>query len=324
MSEEQCFCHLGKYQVKDATARKDIADLRRELDYTNNRAGDQLELINALRKDVDLLNAQNVSVIGTWRLNNYLTIPSEMIGKVYNVGFSISHPEEGALRFNYFVFYDVGCITYDGEQTLDDAYSDGWSVVQAKTITIFEDPTDPIFKSWLLANATIQTENDAPRFYIVASQEDLPENAPEGSIARFPDHSNLSGCWDMPGDNQLNFDMFTDGFTSVLLSCPCIIHGNEELYGKVFSGIRVGVDNERHYRLTLYYGNQSLELYSSRDGWLYLINTIEMVENFMFWDYDIAQNPDAPTQFMEFIQHNFIRDNTPYLEAIRVDGSWEI
>lgn len=45
MSEEKCFCHLGEYAVKDATARKDIEELKKVTSVDNIQHIDEGQLL---------------------------------------------------------------------------------------------------------------------------------------------------------------------------------------------------------------------------------------------------------------------------------------
>lgn len=98
------------------------------------------------------------SVCGTWVFKDKLSIPEEMRGNEYSIGYSVNTPNDGVQTFDSIVFYDDGAeVAFyrnsDG-YFIDCVYGDGWTKETFKTITIIDEPTDATFINWLRDNAT--------------------------------------------------------------------------------------------------------------------------------------------------------------------------
>ena len=67
---EKCFCHFNGYAVKDATARKDLATARTDIDTTMSELASEKE--NRLNGDTELNNAIAVE---RERIDNFTSLP---------------------------------------------------------------------------------------------------------------------------------------------------------------------------------------------------------------------------------------------------------
>lgn len=89
-----------------------------------------------------------------------LSIPEEMRGNSYSIGYSVNTPNDGVQTFDSMDFSSDGIeIAFyrnsDG-YFIDCVYGDGWTKETFKTITITEMPTDEVFLEWLRDNATAE------------------------------------------------------------------------------------------------------------------------------------------------------------------------
>lgn len=133
------------------------------------------------------------SIVGTWVFNDILTpIPEELIGKNIYFRYSVyaSWLYVNAKMDRITIFEEGSGFSYSGDEGGDGycfedvyEYAYGWLQQDYKTIKIIEAPTDEALIAWLKANATKVSGVGGATAYTVSSVDELPSDAPDGSMA---------------------------------------------------------------------------------------------------------------------------------------------
>ena len=226
--------------------------------------------------------------------NDELSIPEEMCGNEYYIGFSAETPKNGVKTFDKFVFAPtdtVHGITYDGDtNTWDDVYDEqgGWVHSNAKTITITEMPTDDVFLEWLRANATA-----------------------EGSWTEYADTTSnvpiASETW-VFNEELTNIDKpFENGYEDVACSGYMLYDKVDEPFNFRFTSIRFEVDRENGSTLSVYLRNSD----TNGIGIYYIDN---FTYNFRHGTITFTELPDDEV-FLAWLKENATKQES-------VVGTW--
>ena len=130
---EKCFCHFNGYVVKDATARRLIAELEQRIANLENAGG------------------SGDGVSGTWIFNDTLRAPDEL--NYENITYSVNFTHDST-DYTSITFADTHDVSFGFESVYTS--SSGWGTIDAPNpvITIAEGQTlSTEFITWLKANA---------------------------------------------------------------------------------------------------------------------------------------------------------------------------
>lgn len=166
-------------------------------------------------------------------------------------------------------------------------------------------------------------DDNAPRFYELSSGDELPEDAPDGSVARFPNTSSLYGYWYGENNQEIDWGMFHNNFEYLDVYMAFSVSWIYDQPDYFCTRLRLDKDNDNNFRITIFYGEQYIEIYSSRNGWSIPFNYINIYNTTINYEYDNSVT-DADSLFREFLMRNFVQETKHYEYATRVDGSWEI
>ena len=131
-------------------------------------AGDGIEFEQDEENPVIKINAISDSVVGTWVLNDVLTITSDMNATVNFIGYDADGIEREFKYFHVTVIESDGYMATDYSVEYED--DDGnyymvcdttdtmWNNEASKNITITAQPNEKEFRTWLKANGTKQVE----------------------------------------------------------------------------------------------------------------------------------------------------------------------
>ena len=250
------------------------------------------------------------SVVGTWVFKETIEIPSK--------NFEVEFTSDGS---NY-VLMEVGYESLHYSIEVGD-YTDpafdlvyGWQGQEYRKITITAEPTDTDFISWLKANATKQTtETTGAIAYTAKSVDELPNDAPDGSMALVESDS-LVGKWEWK-DNQSPLDLS-------MLNLP----ENSECGELGQSAFVVGYDDYNETIISFFY-------FRIMDDGLYIqINeytTLYAISSFddSFTTFELLNDVRVPEpiyftldDFKTFIKTNCNRLSGGYSLYIRQNGEW--
>ena len=187
-------------------------------------------------------NDSSDSIVGTWVFNDELTMPDEMdIG--FNCDFYVETETDGTQILSEVFIFTIdeqmgywGISYYRDDYNIDDVYESnyGWAAERYKTIKIAKEPTDADFIAWLKANATKQASSSAgATAYTVKSVDELPNDAPDGSMALVESDS-IVGEWEWK-DNQSPLDLsMLSSYNPTASESSLYVFGSDDVSFSIF------------------------------------------------------------------------------------------